>query len=139
MIGNVSTKLIIGYLIDRIGVVKSMLIFGTINIIALALLVNGSGNTGLMGSSLIYGSAYFGGVAHVLMTKEMYGTRIGSYVNAPIVFVASSAGAIGNVVIGYFYDFTGSYIQMFFVIMALQVIAMIALVIAQKNAPAKID
>ena len=139
MIGNVSTKLIIGYLSDRIGVVKSMLIFGTINIIALALLVNWSGNTGLMGSSLIYGSAYFGGVAHVLMTKEMYGTRIGSYVNAPIVFVASSAGAIGNVVIGYFYDFTGSYIQMFFVIMALQVIAMIALVIAQKNAPAKID
>lgn len=139
MIGNVSTKLIIGHLSDRIGVVKSMLIFGTINMIALVLLVNWAGDTGLIGASVVYGSAYFGGVAHVLMTKEMYGTRIGSYVNAPIVFVASSAGAIGNVVIGYFYDFTGSYVPMFFVIMALQVIAMIALLVAQKYAPKKTE
>lgn len=139
MIGNVTTKLMIGYLSDRIGVVKSMLIFGTINMVALVLLVNWAGNTGLIGSSLLYGSAYFGGVAHVLMTKEMYGTRIGSYVNAPIVFVASSAGAIGNVVIGYFYDFTGSYVPMFFMIMALQVIAMVALLIAQKHAPKKVE
>ena len=139
MIGNVSTKLLVGYLSDRIGVIKSMLIFGTINIGALFLLVNWAGSEGLIISSLIYGSAYFGGVAHVLITKEMYGTRIGSYVNAPIVFVASSAGAIGNVLIGYFYDFAGSYVPMFFVIMALQVIAMVALFIAQKYAPKKIN
>ena len=138
MIGNVSTKIMVGYLSDRIGLIKSMVIFGTINIIALILLVNWASNEGLIISSLIYGSAYFGGVAHVLMTKEMYGTRIGSYVNAPIVFVSSTANAIGNVVIGYFYDFTGSYVPMFYVIMALQVIAMVALFIARKHA-LKID
>lgn len=137
MFGSVTTKLIIGYLSDRIGVVKSMLIFGTINIFALVLLGNWGGNTGLVGSSLIYGTAYFGGVAHVLMTSEMYGARIGSYVNAPIVFVASIAGAMGNVLIGYFYDFTGSYVPMFFVIIGVQVTAMIALLVAQRHAPKK--
>lgn len=137
MFGSVTTKLIIGYLSDRIGVVKSMLIFGTINIFALVLLGNWGGNTGLVGSSLIYGTAYFGGVAHVLMTSEMYGARIGSYVNAPIVFVASIAGAMGNVLIGYFYDFNGSYVPMFFVIIGVQVTAMIALLVAQRHAPKK--
>lgn len=74
MIGNVSTKLIAGYLSDRIGVLKSVVLFSSLNIVALFLLINWTSSTGLLIASLVFGTAYAGGVLHVLVPKKYMGT-----------------------------------------------------------------
>ena len=44
--------------------------------------------------------------------------------------------ATGNIVIGYFYDFTGTYIPIFWIAAIMQVVSLILLGIATKYAPA---
>lgn len=133
MLGNVSIKLLSGFLSDKIGVVKTTIFAASANSISILLLVFLNSEIGLLFAALLFGTAYSGGVLHSLLSQHFFGVRVGNYVNSFVVFAASGAAAIGNVAIGYFYDFFGSYIPIFWLMIGLQLISLVFLLIAEKS------
>lgn len=139
MIGNILTKLVIGFLSDRIGAVRaSVSMIGT-NIAALLLLLIGSslGNGFILcAAAFLYGSVYsVANVGFSLLSKHFFGA--GSYPKAYSVIglLTTTGAALALPLIGYLYDFTGSYIPMFWVALAIHVIdlTLLAIIVKQRG------
>jgi Sugar phosphate permease len=115
MIGNIFTKLLIGILSDHIGPIKSSILMIIANAISMLLLYLGL-TTGtflmtLMGSFL-FGSVYsVGAVGIALITKSLFGGERFSLIYPKISFLVSVGSSLSLPLIGYVYDFTGSYLS----------------------------
>lgn len=114
MISSVVFKLAMGYISDQVGVIKSSL--NMIAIVGIASLLLAWVET----PALLYGAAFlFGGVFSIpsvsvtLLTKEFFGRYNFARLFPIISFSTSIGGAISLSLVGFIYDFTGSYIPAF--------------------------
>lgn len=117
MIGNVVFKLVIGALSDWLGAMKAtvMMIFAVM--IGIVLLIIGNSNIYLLLiGAFLFGSSYaLGAVSLPLLTKYFF--QVENYAKAfPSVSFASNLGAAVSLsMVGYIYDFFGSYVYGFII------------------------
>ena len=139
MAGNIGTKLFIGFLSDRFGPVKASVFMIGVNAFALSMLWYGSVNGSvalLYFASFCYGSVYsVGAVGFSLLCRYLFGTE--NYpkayaVSGPLINVGS---ALSLPLIGYLYDFTGSYINMLWIGLLIHCVDLILLWVALKKRP----
>src|SRR6056297_1412277 len=110
LLGGVGSRLISGFLADRFGGVKTLLLGSTLQMLALCLYLPTSGLTSLYLVSLIFGLSQGGIVpAYAIIVREYLpareaGARVG------LVMMATIFGmALGGWMSGLIYDLTGSY------------------------------
>ncbi|MEM6695859.1 MAG: MFS transporter [Pseudomonadota bacterium] len=110
LVGGVVSRFASGFLADRFGGVKTVMIGSVLQALALALYLPSTGMTGLYAVSLAFGLSQGGIVpSYAVIVREYLpaaeaGTRVG------IVIVATIVGmAFGGWVAGWIYDQTGSY------------------------------
>ncbi len=134
MFGNIISKLTIGLLSDAIGAFKSALIMIVINTIAVFVLMTSSSETLLLLGSFLFGFIYsVSAVGISLITMDLFGQQNYSNVYPIISFASNFGNALSISLIGYLFDFTGSYFGTFIVIMIVNIINIILLTVAMKN------
>ena len=134
MMGNIVSKLIIGSLSDHFGEMKATLMMITVNILGIVLLIIGRSMTLLIVGAVLFGSCYsLGAVAVPLLTKYFFKTE--NYAKAfPTISFASNVGAsISLSMVGYIYDFFGSYIYAFIIALAMIFVSILLLMITTKT------
>ena len=113
MIGNISTKLIIGFLSDLLNPIKACVIMILINIISLLLLIVGMNTLQLpilLIASFIFGSIYsVGAVGIPLLTRYFFGIENYSMAYSKVGFLTNVGSSLSLTLIGYLYDFTLTY------------------------------
>lgn len=110
MVGNISFKLMTGFISDFIGITKATILIIIVNFIATILLLTLSHPYLLIISAFLFGSVYtIPSVSLPLLTTELFGME--RYVQLfPIIsFIAGIGGALSMSVVGYVFDFTNSY------------------------------
>ena len=119
MIGNIAFKLVIGILSDRTNPVKASLIMIAANAVSMALLYIGCRTTSawmLFAGAFLFGSVYsVGAVGIALMTRYFFGQEQFAKVYPKLSFTTSLGSSSSLPIIGYIYDFTGSYISAFLI------------------------
>ena len=137
MIGNISTKLLIGIISDRFGPIRACVIMIVTNMISLILMLAGmpSADTWiLMSGAFVFGSIYaVGAVGLPLLTRYFFGQENYSIAYAKIGFLISVGSSSSLTLIGYLYDFTGTYLYMLVIAMAFHIIDLCLLVIIMKK------
>ena len=89
----------------------------------------------LMTGSFVFGSIYaVGAVGLPLLTRYFFGQENYSIAYAKIGFLTSVGSSSSLTLIGYLYDFTGTYLYMLVIAMAFHVIDLCLLVIIRKKA-----
>lgn len=133
MFGNISTKLLIGFLSDLLNPLKASLIMIFVNIISLCLLWNGmiTGQvTLLLVSSFAFGSIYsVGAVGVPLLTKYFFGLQNYSQAYSIIGFLTNVGSSSSLALIGYAYDFTGGYLLVIIIALLFHAVNLILLFI----------
>ena len=114
LIGGVASRLFSGYLADRIGGVRTLLLGSLLQCVALAAYIPFDGLASLYVVSLVFGLSQGGIVpAYAMIVREYLpaheaGRRVG------VVIMATIAGmALGGWMSGAIYDLTGSYLAAF--------------------------
>ena len=132
MMGNIVSKLIIGSLSDHFGEMKATLMMISVNILGIVLLMVGRSMTLLIVGAFLFGSCYSLG-AVPLLTKYFFKTE--NYAKAfPTISFASNVGAaISLSMVGYIYDFFGSYIYAFIIALAMIFVSILLLMITTKT------
>lgn len=137
MIGNILSKLAIGMLSDRLGAIKACVSMIGLNVAALLLLLVGSsvGNTLLLCvAAFLYGSVYsVANVGFSLLSKYFFGTQNYSKAYSVIGLLTTTGVALALPLIGYLYDFTGSYIPMFWAALGIHAVDLILLAVVVKS------
>ena len=133
MIGNLSGKFAFGALSELIGTVKTSLGMFVISIISTLMLIFLIHPVTLIIGSLLFGFLFsIGGVALPLLSTEFFDPVTGVKVYARVNFIASMGAAISVSLVGFIYDFTGSFIPAFVMGLVFNVINIIAILVAQK-------
>lgn len=134
MIGNVTSKLLIGSLSDKIGWYKSILMMMVVVIISAVILLISSNALMCYIGSLLLGAIYsIAAVGIVLITKNIFGTNNYHKAYPMISFITSMGGAWATSLIGFTYDFTGSYRLVFLFVIIISLISFILLAIANRT------
>ena len=134
MMGNIVSKLVIGSLSDHFGEIKATLMMITVNILGIVLLIIGRSMTLLIIGAFLFGSCYsLGAVVVPLLTKYFFKTK--NYARAfPTISFASNVGAaISLSMVGYIYDFFGSYIYAFIIALVMIFVSILLLMITTKT------
>ena len=134
MMGNIVSKLVIGSLSDHFGEMKATLMMISVNILGIVLLIIGRSMTLLSIGAFLFGSCYsLGAVAVPLLTKYFFKTE--NYAKAfPTISFASNVGAaISLSMVGYIYDFFGSYIYAFIIALVMIFVSILLLMITTKT------
>ena len=134
MMGNIVSKLIIGSLSDYFGEMKATLMMIGVNILGIILLMIGKSMVLLIIGAFMFGSCYsLGAVAVPLLTKYFFKTE--NYAKAfPTISFASNVGAaISLSLVGYIYDFFGSYLYAFIIALTMIMISLALLFIVTKT------
>lgn len=117
MVGNIGTKLVVGFISDKLGAVKASVIMTVINILSIGIIYAGGLRNSLV--LLLIGAAAFGScyaVAAVglsLLTRHFFGTAEYGRIFPYVTFVSNLGTAFALTLIGYVYDFTGGYDYVF--------------------------
>lgn len=120
MLGNVSFKLIIGALCDRIGALKSSLVLMGVVLIGLVTLMLPLKNGLWVAAAFCYGGTFgMGAVMLPLLTRQLYGPLAYASKFPKISFVAGLGAAIALSAIGYIYDFSKQYLVAFLLLLIL--------------------
>ncbi len=113
MIGNIISKLMIGFISDILNPIKACIIMILINVIAICFLMNGIISidiTLLLIGSFVFGTIYsVGAVGIPLLTKYFFGQQNYSQTYSIIGFLTNVGSSSSLAIIGYIYDFTGGY------------------------------
>jgi sugar phosphate permease len=130
MIGNVGSKLLLGALCDRIGVIHSSIIYTFIcivGIIELMLMIQGTVWIGTIGS-LCFGFIYaIGSVSLPLIVVKIAGKEKFSEIFPKVQLVYSTLNACMITVHGIIYDAAASYMPSLFITILMLVILMLCL------------
>lgn len=133
MIGNISTKLLIGFLSDLLSPIKAVIMMILINCLSLVLLFLGvihQETLLLYIGSLMFGSIYsVGAVGISMLTRYFFGNENYARTYSVIGFLANVGSASSLTLIGYLYDFTQSYQIVFIIALCFHLINLILLVI----------
>ena len=134
MIGNIVSKLIIGVLSDAIGAVKATITMIIANVIGIILLMMGSSSWLLILGAFLFGSCYsIGAVSLPLLTKSFFGVEHYATVFPTISFASNLGAAISLSMVGYIYDFFGSYMYAFIIALIMIGVCMMTLTITIKT------
>nr|WP_253896377.1 MFS transporter [Streptococcus gallolyticus] len=130
MFGNIISKLIMGFLSDKIGAIKSSLLLLLANSLGTILLLVTRSPVLLLLAALLFGACYgLGAVSLPLLTQLMFG-KSGYTKTFPLVsFVSNIGAATAFSIIGYSYDFTRSYTPALIFIVALLFLSMLSLIV----------
>lgn len=133
MIGNISTKLLIGFLSDLLSPIKAVIMMILTNCISLVLLFLGvihQETLLLYIGSLMFGSIYsVGAVGIPMLTRYFFGNENYARTYYVIGFLTNVGSASSLTLIGYLYDFTQSYQIVFIITLCFHLINLILLVI----------
>lgn len=134
MIGNITFKLLLGYLSDRIGIVKGSLLIITIHMFSIVLLLTLHNTAGLIFGSWLFGSMFsITAVALPLLTAHFFGKSQTMYVYPIFSFAGGTGRAISTTLIGYTFDFTGRYYAAFYIALAFHIINFSLLIYGDKK------
>lgn len=137
MVGNILTKLLIGILSDKIGQVKACVSMIALNACALLLALYG-GSIGsafvLYVAAFLYGSVYsVGAVGFSLLSRKFFGPENYSKAYSVIGLLTTTGSALSLPLIGYLYDFTGSYLPMFRIALGFHAVNLVLLAIVVRK------
>lgn len=114
MVGNIVFKLINGVLIDLIGAIRTTIIMFALSMIGFIIIVLTSNNLMLLVGAFLYSAVYGVCVASVAaVLREIYGPENSGAVYSGITPIISLGSAFALSIIGYAFDFAGSYIPAF--------------------------
>ncbi len=126
MLGNIITKLLIGFISDRLTPVIACATMISVNIFSLCMLLLGIRDMNLLiliMGSFIFGSVYsVGAVGIPLLTKYFFGADNYISVYPTIGFLTNVGSSVSLTIIGYIYDFTGTYINVIIIGLVLNTI-----------------
>ncbi|WP_027109139.1 MFS transporter [Lacticigenium naphthae] len=128
MISSIAFKIGLGYISDRIGSVKGTFVVLVSLMLASTIFLLLDTSLWLYGAALLFGAVYaVPSVAVTLLTREFFG-RYNFMRLYPILSFATSIGASFSLsVVGFVYDFSGSYLPAFAAAVAITLINMILL------------
>ena len=134
MIGNVSSKLLIGILSDHTTPLKASICMIFVNICSLLLLYVGmlqANVSWMFAASVLFGTIYsVGAVGIPLLTRSFFGSENYQKAYSVIGFLTNAGSASSLTLIGYVADFTGSYIPVLFIAIGIHLFNMCLLAIA---------
>jgi len=134
MIGNITFKLLIGFISDYIGAAKSTVIIIGINAVSIVMLLASTQPTIAIISSFIFGSVFaIPSVLLPLLTTDFFGRERYVRIYPVISFFAGIGGALSMSVVGYVYDFTGSYVPAFITGLVFHGINVLFILVASKQ------
>lgn len=134
MFGNIISKLLIGILSDIIGPIKSIILMMLINVLACIVLVNTTSVNLLLVAAFMFGFIYsISAVGIVLLTKLAFGVEYYDKAYPVISFAGNNGSAFTISLIGYLYDFTGTYKIAFLFVIIFEIINLILLFFINKN------
>lgn len=123
MIGNIVSKLIIGFLSDRLGAFRAIAIMIVVNVLSIFILLSGLSAGFMIAGAFLFGSVFsVAGVGLALLARELFGTQNYGKVYPVISFATAAGGAFSLSIVGYIYDFTGSYRAAFLISLAIHAI-----------------
>ena len=133
MIGNISTKLLIGFLSDLLNPIKAVIIMILTNCLSLLLLFLGLIHQEIMLlyiGSFMFGSIYsVGAVGIPMLTRYFFGNENYARTYSVIGFLTNVGSASSLTLIGYLFDFTKSYQMVFIIALCFHLINLILLVV----------
>lgn len=133
MIGNISTKLLIGFLSDLLNPIKAVIIMILTNCLSLLLLFLGVIHQEIMLlyiGSFMFGSIYsVGAVGIPMLTRYFFGNENYARTYSFIGFLTNVGSASSLTLMGYLYDFTQSYQMVFIIALCFHLINLILLVV----------
>lgn len=136
MVSNILMKLIMGAVSDKKGSFFSLMLMILFNLTALAILLMGSLfklKLFLYGGSLLYGSCYAFCAVGLVLAAQLYCGRSNYAKAVGILNLICNIGAAAAMsLIGYAYDFTGSYNIVFYIGLAFDVIAIALLILLER-------
>lgn len=139
MFGNIISKLLIGILSDIIGPIKSIVLMMCINVFACILLMNTTSVSLLLIAAFMFGFIYsISAVGIVLLTKLVFGIEYYDKIYPVISFAGNVGSALTISLIGYLYDFTGTYKIAFLFVLLFEIFNLYLLYIINKKANNKI-
>lgn len=128
MVGNIASKLVIGFLSDRFGAFKANVIMIAVNVVSIFILLSGLSAGFMLAGAFLFGSVFsVAGVGLALLTRELFGTENYGRVFPIISFATMMGGAFSLSAVGYIFDFTGTYTAAFFISLALHAIDLVLL------------
>lgn len=134
MVGNIVSKLIIGALSDAVGAVKATITMIVANVMGIILLMIGSSSWLLVLGAFLFGSCYsIGAVSLPLLTKSFFGGEHYATVFPTISFASNLGAAISLSMVGYIYDFFGSYVYAFIIALIMIGVCIMTLIITIKT------
>lgn len=138
MVGNIISKLVIGYLSDRLGIFKANTIMIAVNVLSIFLLLAGLNAGALLVSSFLFGSVFsVAAVGITLLTRELFGVENYGKVFPVISFATNIGGALSLSIVGYIYDFTGSYTNAFLISLVIHAVDLVLLAFLARKAKAR--
>lgn len=133
MLGNILFKLVIGPMSDRVGAIKSTIIMNAVNVIGLMILIAWPSAVPSIGAAFLFGSVFcVGSVALPLLSNQFFGKNLSERVFPILTFTSNIGAAVSNTMVGYIFDFTGSYQIAFLIAVVFQAINLVLLFIAYK-------
>ena len=133
MIGNISTKLLIGFLSDLLNPIKAVIIMILANCLSLLLLFLGVIHQEIMLlyiGSFMFGSIYsVGAVGIPMLTRYFFGNTNYAKNYSIIGFLTNVGSASSLTLIGYLFDFTKSYQMVFIIALFFHIINLILLTV----------
>ena len=128
MIGNILFKLLIGVLSDKLGVIKAVIILMLTVLAGVVLLLINLGDMALICGAFLFGASYaIGAVGMALLTKYFFGVKMYSKVYPSVSFAINMGSAFAFSLVGYIYDFFGSYVYAFVLALILLIGCFIAI------------
>lgn len=133
MIGNIVFKLIIGALSDAMGSVKAAIILIGVNFVSLLMMSFFPTSIMMILSAFLFGTVFaIPPVGLPLLINAFYGRKRAVRVYPVISFTSGVGTAVAMSLVGYIYDFTGSYQAAIWIAVAFHVLNVTLLFIAAK-------
>lgn len=140
MLGNISFKLMIGPLSDRVGAIKSTIVMNAVNVAGLVILILWPVALPSVFAAFLFGSVFsVGSVALPLLSNQFFGKELSEKVFPILTFTSSIGSAFSNTMVGYIYDFTGSYQTAFLIAIVFQLVNLVMLFLAYKFSLRSLD
>ena len=114
MMGNIISKLLVGILSDRIGASRATAVLLISNLSGIIFLITANTFFYLAVGAFLFGSCYgIGAVALSLLTRRFFGIEKYIVLFPIITFLSNAGSALSLSIIGFIYDFSGSYMLAF--------------------------
>lgn len=133
MIGNIISKLLVGILSDWLGSFKATIVMLLSLVLGIGLLIYGSSSWLLLCGAFLFGSCYgIGAVCLPLLTHSFFHSENYAQVFPKISFASNIGSAISLSMVGFIYDFFGSYVIAFFIALMMIGICLVCLILTYK-------